>query len=163
MTTTPITAPAMTTPATLADLVSLAPPTTHFHFEADRWSEPFWKASAEHRLQIPRCGACARFRMPPSAYCPACQSQAVDWVTVAGTGSVYSFTIISNPPFAEAAAHVPYVPALIELDGAPGVRLVSALIGAPLAQVAIAAKVSLIWQDLPDGISLPRFKLLEGA
>jgi uncharacterized OB-fold protein len=143
--------------------VSLMPPTTHFHLETDRWSAPFWKATAEHRLQIPRCGACERFRMPPSAFCPACQSQAVDWVTVEGTGTVYSYTIITNAPFAEAAAHVPYVPALIELDGAPGVRLVSAVVGAPLAQVAIGAKVALSWQDLAEGISVPRFTLVEAA
>lgn len=139
--------------------VTLSPPTTHFHLETDRWTEPFWRATAEHRLQIPRCGACGRFRMPPSAYCPACQSQAVDWVTVPGTGTIYSFTLITNPPFPEAAAHVPYAPAVVELDGAPGVRLVSAVVGAPLEQVAIGAKVSLVWQDLPEGVSLPRFKL----
>lgn len=147
----------------LSTTVSLAPPTTHFHLEIDRWTEPFWKATAEHRLQIPRCGACGRFRMPPSAFCPACQSQAVDWVTVEGTGTVYSFTIITNPPFPEAAAHVPYVPALIELDGAPGVRLVSAVVGSPLERVAIGARVALSWQDLPDGVSVPRFTLLEAA
>lgn len=148
----------------MTTLVSLAPPTTHFHLETDRWTEPFWKATAEHRLQIPRCGACGRFRMPPSAFCPACQSQEVEWVTVAGTGTVYSFTVITLPPFPEAAAQVPYVPALIELDGAPGVRLVSAVVGAPLERVAIGARVALSWQDLPeDGISLPRFKLQELA
>ena len=142
--------------------VSLAPPTTHFHLETDIWTAPFWQATAEHRLQIPRCGACGRFRMPPSPFCPACQSQAVEWVPVEGTGTVYSFTIIVNPPFPEAAAHVPYLPAIIELDGAPGVRLVSAIIGAPLDQVAIGARVTLSWQDLPEGgASLPRFRLQE--
>lgn len=145
----------MTTDKTL----SLAPPTTYFHLATDRWSEPFWRATRDHRLDIPRCGACGRFRMPPSAYCPACQSQEVEWVTVPGTGTIYTFTIISNPPFPEAAAHVPYVPAVVELDGAPGVRLVSAIVGAPLSEVTIGARVSVIWQDLPDDTTLPRFKL----
>lgn len=142
---------------------TLPPPTTHFHLEMDRWTEPFWRAAGEHRLQIPRCRACGRFRMPPSAYCPGCQSQDVEWVAVAGTGTVFSYTIIANPPFAEAAAHVPYAPAVIELDGAPGVRLISAIVGAPPEDIKIGSRVSLSWQDLPDGVALPRFVLAPSA
>ncbi|WP_244135772.1 MULTISPECIES: Zn-ribbon domain-containing OB-fold protein [Burkholderia] len=84
----------------------------------------------------------------------------MEWVTVPGTGTIYSFTIITNPPFPEAAAHVPYVPAVVEVDGAPGVRLVSAIVGAPLEDVTIGSRVSVTWQDLSDGVALPRFALI---
>jgi len=143
--------------------LSLPPPTTYFHLVMDRWSEPFWRAAGEHRLEIPRCCKCGRFRMPPSAYCATCQSQEVAWVQVAGTGTVYTYTIITNPPFAEAAAHVPYIPAVIELDDAPGARLISAIVGAPPGDVAIGSRVKVIWQDLPDGAVLPRFELATTA
>lgn len=143
----------------MTKLLSKAPPTTHFHLATDRWTEPFWQATARHQLQIPRCGDCGRFRMPPGPFCAACQSQAVEWVEVAGTGAIYSFTIITNPPFPEAADHLPYVPAIIELDGAPGARIVSAVIDSPIEQVEIGSRVALAWQDLPDGVTLPRFRL----
>lgn len=145
----------------MANNISQAPPTTYFHLATDRWSEPFWAAAAEHRLVIPRCADCGRFQMPPSPFCPSCQSQAQDWVAVSGEGAIYSFTLITNPPFPEAAAHVPYVPALVELDGAPGVRLVSAIVDAPLEEIAIGSPVTLVWQDLPDNVALPRFRLTE--
>lgn len=143
----------------MTKLLSKAPPTTHFHLATDRWSAPFWDATAAHRLEIPRCRDCLRFRMPPAPFCASCQSQSVDWVVVSGNGAIYSFTIITNPPFPEAAEHLPYVPAIVELDGAPGARLVSAIIDAPIDQVEIGSRVALIWQDLPDGVTLPRFRL----
>ena len=139
--------------------ISKTPPLTYFHLETDRWTEPFWEATAAHRLDIPRCAACSRFRMPPSPFCPACQSSDVEWMTVNGEGTVYSFTIITNPPFPEAADYLPYVPVIVEPDGAPGVRLVSALIDAPLDAIAIGARVTLVWEDCADGVTLPRFRL----
>jgi uncharacterized OB-fold protein len=143
----------------MTKILSKAPPTTHFHLATDRWTEPFWEATARHRLEIPRCGDCGLFRMPPSPFCASCQSQNIEWIEVSGAGAVYSFTIITNPPFPEAAEHLPYLPAIIELDGAPGVRLVSALIDAPIDQVEIGSRVDLCWQDMPDGVTLPRFRL----
>ena len=140
-------------------LLSKVPPTTHFHLATDRWTEPFWQATARHELQLPRCGECGQFRMPPGPFCPACQSSAVEWVELAGTGTVYSFTIITNPPFPEAVEHLPYVPAIVEIDGAPGARIVSAIVDAPIDQVEIGSRVALVWQDLPDGVVLPRFRL----
>ena len=143
----------------MTKVISKAPPTTHFHLAVDRWCAPFWAATALHKLEMPRCGDCGTFRMPPSPFCAACQSQHVEWVEVPGTGAIFSFTIITNPPFPEAVDYLPYVPAIIELDGAPGVRLVSAIVDAPIDQVEIGSRVALVWQDLPEGVTLPRFRL----
>ena len=145
----------------MTEALSKMPPTTHFHLAMDRWSEPFWTAAAEHRLEIARCPSCQRFRMPPSPFCASCQASGQEWVPVSGAGRVYSFTLITNPPFAEAADHLPYAPALVELDDAPGVRLVSAIIDAPLDRIAIGSRVALVWQDLPGVASIPRFILAE--
>ena len=143
----------------MSNAFSKMPPMTHFHLAMDRWSEPFWQATAGQKLKIPRCKDCGRFRMPPSPFCAVCQSQNVEWVELSGNGAVYSFTIITNAPFPEAVENLPYLPAIVELDGAPGVRLVSAVVDAPIAQVEIGSRVSLVWQVLPDGVTVPRFRL----
>ena len=148
--------------------ISKTPPLTHFHLATDRWTEPFWQATARHQLSIQRCTDCGKPRMPPSAFCAACQSQDHVWWEVQGTGKIYSFTIITLAPFPEAAEYLPYVPAIIELDEMPGVRLISAIIGAALEDVRIGASVTLEWQDLPGNmqgdlpwpVALPRFRLL---
>lgn len=139
--------------------ISQLPPMTYFQLVTDRWSEPYWAATAEHRLEIPRCGDCGRFQMPPAPFCPACQSSEQEWVEVNGKGTIYSFTLITNPPFAEAVDHLPYAPVLVELEDAPGVRIVSAVVDAPLDAIAIGARVELCWQDVADGNAVPRFRL----
>ena len=37
-------------------------------------TEPFWEAAKAHRLTACQCGDCGQYRMPPSPYCPNCQS-----------------------------------------------------------------------------------------
>ena len=135
------------------------PPMNFFQLVSDVWTEPFWTATASHRLEVPRCGDCGRFQMPPAPFCPSCQSDRHEWVEVDGRGTIYSYTLITVAPFPEAAAHLPYAPALIELDDAPGARIISAIVGAPISVIRIGARVKLCWQDLPDGVVIPRFEL----
>ena len=54
-------------------------------------------------------------------------------------------------------AYLPYVPAVIELEDAPGVRLVSNLVDVEVSTVDVDMKVSLVWDDQSCGVSLPRF------
>lgn len=54
-------------------------------------------------------------------------------------------------------AYLPYVPAVIELEDAPGIRLVSNVVEVEISLVTVDMKVSLVWDDQPGGVSLPRF------
>jgi uncharacterized OB-fold protein len=128
----------------------------------DAWTRPFWDAAAEHRLVVQRCTDCQRLRMPPTPFCPACRSQACEWPELSGRGVIYSFTIVATAVTPRHADHVPYVPALIEPLDAPGVRLVSNVVDAPLAAIRIGAEVEVVWQDGPAGLSVPRFRLAVG-
>jgi uncharacterized OB-fold protein len=127
----------------------------------DAWTQPFWDAAARHRLVVQRCADCGRLRMPPSPFCPACRSQACDWPELSGRGTIYSFTIVASAVMPRQAEHVPYVPALIEPVDAPGVRLVSNVVDAPLSAIAVGAEVEVAWQDRADGLSVPRFRLVK--
>jgi hypothetical protein len=54
------------------------------------------------------------------------------------------------------AAHIPYVPAVIELPDAPGIRLIASIVGAP-----IGGPVHALWED-HESASLVRFALGTG-
>ena len=56
-------------------------------------TEPFWEAAKEHRLTACQCADCGHFRMPPTAYCPLCQSNSKAWPTLPGTATVFSYAI----------------------------------------------------------------------
>ena len=60
------------------------------HLTPNVWTEPFWAATAEHRLVLPRCTACSAFRFPPTPFCWRCRAQDVDWIEHDGHGSIYS-------------------------------------------------------------------------
>ncbi|HEU4428882.1 MAG TPA: OB-fold domain-containing protein [Myxococcota bacterium] len=132
-------------------------PGDHVRISTDSWTEPFWQAAKEHRLTAAQCGDCGHFRMPPSPFCPKCQSQKTEWPTLPGTGSVFSFAICTKSPYPDVADFV-YVPAVIELDGAPGARLVTNLHGCEADEVSIGMRVRVDWNPIRDGWVMPVFR-----
>ena len=135
---------------------SFCPDFTALQVPWDTWSKPFWDATAERKLLLPRCGECETFRWPASPFCFKCRSQKVDWVPP-GQAHIYSFTIlpVRGPSDAPPQSRIP---ALVEFDDAPGVRLVSALVDAPFAQVKIGAKVEIDWLAAANA-TVPVFRL----
>lgn len=123
----------------------------------DRWTQPFWDAAAEHRLIAHQCSACGTFRHPPGPFCWQCRSREARWVDLPGTGNVYSFTVVRHPMTPAAKDAVPYVVALVALDGAPGVRLITNVIGVDPEAVRIGLAVRVVWDDLRPGTAVPRF------
>ena len=101
-------------------LPALDPP--HFDF-----SEPFWDAVAEERLVLPRCSVCGRWEWYPTHAGTGCTGGELVWEDVAGTGTVYSFSVVHRSFLPGGRAHVPYVVGLVDLDGVDGPRLVASL------------------------------------
>ena len=133
------------------------PPPELFKLSTNSWTKPFWDAAAQHRLVAACCGACGTFRMPPTPFCTACRSQAIEWRELSGSGNVYSYTIVQREIFKGMEGHLPYVPAVIELDGAPGVRLISNVVDADIENITVGMQVSVVWDDQPGSGSVPRF------
>ena len=143
--------------------IAKRPPPELFKLSTNSWTQPFWDATAQHRLVAPQCGHCGRFRMPPTPFCPACQSQAIDWRTLSGSGRVYSYTIALRGIVPGMESHLPYVPAVIELDGAPGVRLISNIVDVDVASIRVGMAVTVVWDDhLANGVAVPRFVPVTG-
>ncbi len=67
---------------------------------------------------LPRCDDCEFVIWYPRRFCPACGSRNVSWFDAAGTGSVYTFTIVAKGAGAYRDAG-PYVVAFVELDEGP--------------------------------------------
>jgi uncharacterized protein len=141
----------------MSAVLSQAVPGDHIAITTNPDTEPFWQAAKERRLTACQCGDCGHFRMPPSPYCPECQSTNKAWPTLPGTGTVFSFAICNQSPYPD-VAHFIYVPIVVDLDGAPGVRLVSNLVGVDPARVQIGMKVAVYWTPIKDGWMLPNFK-----
>jgi uncharacterized protein len=129
---------------------------------ADAFTQPFWDAAKEDRLVVPRCTKCATFRLPPAPICYVCQSEGVDWVELAGTGTVYSYTVVRHPLHPDLAGVVPYVSGIVELDGTQGegARMLVNIIDCEPDDIDIGTRVRIIFDHVNDDMSTPRFRPL---
>jgi uncharacterized OB-fold protein len=139
------------------DLVRL-PPAELINLSPDVFTEPFWRAAAEHRLVVPRCTSCGTYRLPPSAFCFVCRAQDVEWVEQPGHGTLYSFTVIRHPLMPDLADSVPHVPAVVELPDTNGCRLVGPMTDCAVSDVRIGMEVDLVWRDVREGETVPMFR-----
>jgi uncharacterized OB-fold protein len=118
-------------------------------------TEPFWTAAQRGRLVAPKCGACGTFRLPPTAFCPNCQSTEVDWVELSGRATVFSFSVVHGFP---GLPDITLVPVVIDLPDAPGARLVSNVIDVDPADVHIGMELQVTFTSIADGWALPIFR-----
>jgi uncharacterized OB-fold protein len=123
------------------------------------WTEPFWRATAEHRLILPRCTACGAFRFPPSPFCWRCRAQAVEWVEHDGRGTIYSFTVIRHAVIPDVRDALPVVAAVVELPGTDGCRLVGNVVDIEPEDVRIGQAVEVDWYDVREGTTIPVFRV----
>lgn len=117
-------------------------------------SKPFWDATAEDRLLLPRCDRCSTVIWYPREFCPACGSLDVSWFEASGRASVYSFSIVRKGENMYTAA-APYVLAYVELEEGP--RIMTNIVDCDVEDVAIGQAVSVVFHDTGQGQKLPRF------
>ncbi len=123
---------------------------------ADTTTLPWWQAASEHRLVVQRCTACQHTRHPPAPVCPRCRSFESDWQELSGRGEVYTYTIVHRPIAAD--QELPFVVAVIALEGSGGLRMISNLVGVDPGDVEIGMPVELVWEDMSADLAIPRFR-----
>lgn len=125
-------------------------------------SRDWWAATKQHKLLYQRCPRCGTNAMPPRDACPGPDCLAIkemEWKEASGRGHIFSFTIVRQPMDPRFQGDVPYVLALIELD--ERVRLWSNITNLPVEDVRIGQRVEVDWDDSPETVSLPKFKVVE--
>ena len=93
---------------------------------------------------------------PPSPICPQCFSMNTEWEKSSGKGEVYTFSVVRVPLAPEWEPDIPYVIGVIQLD--EGVRMVSNIVRCKPEDVKIGIKVEVVFDDVTDKITLPKFK-----
>ncbi len=104
-------------------------------------TERYWRSAAEGELWVQRCAACGRCQHYPSGMCRSCWSENVDWIRAAGTGTVWTFTVVSKPGHPAWEPEAPYVLALVELDEGP--RMMTNVVDCEPSTVYVGQRVRL--------------------
>lgn len=127
-------------------------------------AKPFWDATAEGRLCLPRCTGCGTVIWYPRGFCPACSSFDIEWFDAPGTGEVYSFSIPRRGQGAYRDA-APYVVAYVELDlpdgvggDDPGPRIMTNLVECDPWSVSVGDRVRAVFHPTERGVALVRFR-----
>jgi uncharacterized OB-fold protein len=90
-------------------------------------ARPFWAGLAQGEIRLPRCSECGSWQWYPDEAGTDCAGGQLRWEVVAGEGTLFSAVRVHRPFLPDFADKVPFSVGLVELDGAPGVRLVAPL------------------------------------
>jgi uncharacterized protein len=125
---------------------------------ADDITQPFWDAAQRGKLICSRCKGCGTMILPPQPRCYVCQGKDFDWAELPGTGSIYSFTVVRHPLRPDLKEAVPYVAAVVELDGTQGAgaRLLTNIVDVDVETVRIGDKVKVRFDPISDTFTVPR-------
>jgi len=118
-------------------------------------SRGFWEAFQQGRLVAQYCKSCNRFQHYPKPVCGACWGGELEWRDLAGTGTVYTFTIVHRGPSKE-FSDTPYAVGLVDLD--EGVRMMAGITAPDLAKLRIGDRVHVTRERRGDAL-IPGFEL----
>lgn len=123
---------------------------------ADEYTQPFWDAALEERLTAPKCTQCGTFKWTPdNRFCDKCLSQDFEWVDLPGTGTLYSFIVVRHALRPDMQEYVPYTPAVVDPDGAPGIRMTSNIVDVDPEDVECGMSLKVVWKQASDTLNLP--------
>jgi uncharacterized OB-fold protein len=120
---------------------------------------PFWQGCRAHRLMLPTCTACGTAHLPPGPVCPFCFADAIAWKQASGRGVISTWTAVHKAWFPAFAAETPYNVIQVELEEGP--RLTSNLLGPD--KPSIGQRVEVVFEDVDAELTLPRFRVVQGA
>ena len=95
-----------------------------------------------------------RWCIRPQTPTPRTQSMDYDYVVAAGTGTLYSWTVVHYPQVP--SFDYPNIVGLVELD--EGVRLISNIVGIAPSQLEIGMPLEVTYVDTHDDVTLHQFR-----
>jgi uncharacterized OB-fold protein len=111
----------------------------------------FWQGTDRDQLHVKQCADCSRFHWPPRLGCPHCGSAQVDWCQVGTAGKLFSWTVVHRSLTPGFGAATPYAVVLVELDEAPGVRMIGNLVHGTPGELAADLPMQAVFVPAEDG------------
>jgi uncharacterized OB-fold protein len=120
-------------------------------------NRPFWSATRQHQLQLPRCNHCGTFHTYFEPWCNHCGAEGVHWEALSGRGKIWANCRFHKQYFPH--FETPYNVAMVELIEGP--RLMTNIVGLPhgtLDEMPLGMEVEVAFEDVTDEITLVKFK-----
>ena len=131
-----------------------------FGFPSPQFNEemqPFFEATAQRRFVMMQCRHCGSWAWPYGG-CRNHDNEPylanMEWAEASGRGKVHAFTV-ARIPFNDAFP-VPYVYGIVETDEGPIIP--TNIIGCAPEQVHVGMPVTVVFEQAPNNLVLPKFK-----
>lgn len=117
---------------------------------------PFFTSGS---IQIQTCNGCGHTQHPPDDVCYACQGRDLEYRAMPGTGRIESAVRVHHAIHPALKERVPYVVAVVSVDGAPGCNVMGNVVNVAPEDVAIGAKVRAVFEEVEDPASDTTFRI----
>src|ERR1700728_4679708 len=105
----------------------------------------FWTGGRNGELLILRCGTCGQWTHPPTESCSSCGGSELSPQPTSGRGQVCTFTINRHPY--NPAVPPPYVIAIVVLDEADNLRLLTNVVNCQPEDVSVGMPVRVLFEQ----------------
>jgi uncharacterized OB-fold protein len=123
----------------------------------DQASAFFWEGAARGELLVQRCEDCLALQYPPTVVCEKCHSRDIGPARVSGRGTLYALTVMHQAFLPVFADQLPFTIALVDLDDAPGARLLTNIVEADPAALAAGDPLEVVFEPRGD-YAVPQFR-----
>jgi uncharacterized OB-fold protein len=111
-------------------------------------TKAFWDGASRGTLLVKLCRSCGQAHYYPRALCPFCFSDATEWQPAAGSGTIYSYSVMRR-------AEIPYAIAYVTLD--EGVTMLTNIVDCDLDALRIGQRVRVVFKPTDGGPPVPMF------
>lgn len=126
--------------------------------EVQQETAAFWEATDRGVFLLQRCADCGLVIWYPRYVCPSCHHTNLANFEASGRGTIYSLTLTTRG-ILEYKDCGPYVLAFVEL--AEGPKMLTNIVEADPAFLAIGQQVEIVFHDTGSGNALPRFRPIQ--
>ena len=126
--------------------------------QPDDLTRPFWEAARRHELAVQRCIDCGKLRFPPASNCPRCTSEAAEWTSMAGRGTVFSFIVVHHAVIPSFRDRAPYNVARVSLEEDPEVQFHGDVVNLANSELRIGLPVRVVFDDVTAQDTIPRWE-----
>lgn len=116
----------------------------------------YFEEARRHRLVHQRCDDCGERIFYLRTVCPSCWSEQLSVHEASGRGVVHTFTTQHRPGHPAFAGRVPYTVVLVDLEEGP--RVLADLVDCPPGEVHVGMPVRVVFDDVGEELTLPRFQ-----
>jgi uncharacterized protein len=111
--------------------------------------EPFFEAADKGKLVLKYCSDCGRPHHYPRSLCPFCWSTDLSWREAAGTGTIYTYSVMRRGPGS------PFCIAYVTLDEGP--KMLTNIVDIAYEDISIGQRVRAVFKRSEGGVAIPMF------